>query len=303
MCSTDEPKRFALFGAAGYVAPRHMEAIKSVGGELVAAHDPCDSVGVLDSYFPDCQFFRDAERFWTWAEHRRYEGPGLDYVCVCTPNDLHVGQAVDAMCVAGADVLCEKPLSTTCAGLDSLATTERRTGCRVSTVLQLRLHPLVRPRARAFRESKARYRVRVRYVTPRGPWYDESWKGDARRSGGLLTNIGVHLFDLLLWLFGPARAFRVEERAERRASGSLDLERADVEWMLSLQGRDLAPGRLRPERVMLVDDRPPVRLDWYTNLHVDVYRAFLRGEAPGVADVRPVVELLERMWRVDEWGT
>jgi len=290
------PPRFALIGAAGFVAPRHLEAIKSVGGKLVAALDPHDAVGILDRYDRDTEFFTDEHRFERHLEKLRREGRGIDWLTVCSPNHLHDVHARLGL-HAGANVICEKPLVLNPWNLDALAEAEHRTGRRVYTVLQLR-------HAAPMRELKGHVAhagfteddpaaVSLTYVTPRGRWYHQSWKGDPEKSGGLATNIGVHMLDLLLWLWGPAKddEISVQTRGPEEVTGRLRLQRARVAFELSLRGpkpkRDLSVGTM----TWSVDGYE------FENLHNMVYAETLAGRGHGIEDARPAVELAHRLRR------
>ena len=233
---------FALLGAAGFVAPRHFQAIRDAGQRLLAAVDLHDSVGALDRYFPEALFFNDPGDFQHFlaARQRRPASQRIDYVSVCTPNDLHFEHVRMAL-QAGADAICEKPLVVDPTDLERLAQIEAATGRRAFTILQLRYHPAVA----AWREKLAANRngrltqVELHYVTRRGPWYQVSWKGCEERSGGLAMNIGIHLFDLLIWLFGETLEISVEQCAPTRMSGALRLAKAEVRWFLSIDAADL----------------------------------------------------------------
>ena len=295
-------KNFALTGAAGYVAPRHLKAIRDTGNRLVAAVDPHDSVGVLDGFFPDVAFFTEFERFDRHLEKIRRSGQdgGIDYVSVCSPNHLHDAHIRLALRI-GADAICEKPLVLNPWNLDALAGLEEETGHRIYTILQLRVHPaLVALRDQVQKEkSNRRHQVVLSYVTSRGPWYRYSWKGDVTRSGGIATNIGIHFFDLLMWLFGSMRYSQVHLNEADRASGSIALERADVSWFLSIDRRDLPkrPGESAPPtfRSITVDGEEIEFSGGFTDLHTLVYRETLEGRGFGIEDARPSVELVQRL--------
>ena len=289
---------FALTGVAGFVAPRHLKAIKDTGHRFVAAVDPHDAVGVLDKYAFDVRFFTEIERFDRHLEKLR-RGPAadrVDYVSVCSPNYLHDAHIRLALRV-GAHVICEKPLVINPWNLDALQDLERETGRRVNTVLQLRLHPQLM----ALREQLASARpadlheVALTYITSRGRWYDVSWKGSDERSGGLVTNIGIHFFDLLLWLFGPVVACEVHLREVRRMGGYLQLERARVRWFLSSDSADLPftpePGVKTTFRSITVDGREIEFSDGFADLHTRVYEETLAGRGFGIEDSRPSIEL------------
>lgn len=293
---------FAMTGVAGFVAPRHLKAIKDTGHRLVAAVDPHDAVGVLDKYAFDVRFFTEIERFDRHLEKLR-RGPDVDrvdYVSVCSPNYLHDAHIRLALRV-GAHVICEKPLVINPWNLDALQELERETGRRVNTVLQLRLHPqLIALREKLASSAAAdRHEVCLTYVTARGSWYDVSWKGSEERSGGLVTNIGIHFFDLLIWLFGGVAACEVHVRDPRRLSGYLELERARVRWFLSSDIRDLPftpePGVKTTFRSITVDGDEIEFSEGFTDLHTRVYEAALTGRGFGIDDSRPSIELSHRI--------
>ena len=285
---------FALTGLAGYIAPRHLQAIRDTGNRLVAAVDPHDSVGLVDAYFPQAAFFSEFERFDRHLEKLR-RGPDAErvhVVSVCSPNHLHDAHVRLALRTQ-ADAICEKPLVLNPWNLDALAEIEAETGQRVWTVLQLRVHPaLVALRERLRAEPETRHQVRLTYVTSRGTWYRYSWKGDPKKSGGVATNIGVHFFDLLLWLFGPVRDQRVHALGETRAAGTLDLERADVQWFLSLDRADLPPEADATHRSITVDGREVEFSGGFRDLHTLVYERTLGGEGFGLDDARPSISLV-----------
>jgi UDP-N-acetyl-2-amino-2-deoxyglucuronate dehydrogenase len=295
-------KNFAITGVAGYVAPRHLKAIRDTGNRLVAAVDPHDSVGILDSYHPDVAFFTEFERFDRHLEKLR-RGPAeqrVDYLSICSPNHLHDAHVRVALRV-GADAICEKPLVLNPRNLDALERLEEETGRRVFAILQLRVHPaLVALRERILKEGGARrHSVDLTYVTSRGPWYRYSWKGDAIKSGGVITNIGIHFFDLLMWLFGDAVATEVDFREAGRAAGTIALERADVRWLLSVERDDL-PAEARSagamtHRSIIVDGDEVEFSAGFTDLHTRLYEETLAGRGFGIAETRPSVELVHRL--------
>ena len=291
-------KNFALIGAAGYVAPRHMKAIRDTGNRLVAAVDPHDAVGVLDRYALDVRFFTEIERFDRHLEKLR-RGAEIDrvhYVSICSPNYLHDAHIRMAL-RAGAHTICEKPLVISPWNMDALQELERETGGRVNTVLQLRLHPqLIALRDKLEREgSSVEHDVCLTYITARGRWYDVSWKGSDERSGGMVTNIGIHLFDLLLWLFGPVDACEVHLRDERRIGGVLHLAHARVRWFLSTEVSDLPfgaePGVKTTFRSISVDGVEVEFSEGFSDLHTRVYEEVLAGRGFGIEDSRPAIAL------------
>lgn len=297
---TKAVKNFAVTGVSGYIAPRHLKAICDTGNRLVAACDPHDAVGILDRFAFDVRFFTEFERFDRHLEklRRGREGDAVDYLSVCSPNYLHDAHIRLALRV-GADAICEKPLVINPWNLDALQELEAETHRRVHAILQLRLHPdLIALRGR-LKDSRVRHQVDLTYVTARGRWYDVSWKGSPERSGGIVTNIGVHFFDLLLWLFGRAERCDVHLREERRASGVIELERADVRWFLSADAKDLpfvpVPGVKTTYRSITVDGEAVEFSENFANLHTTVYEHILQGGGFGIDDTRPAIELTHRI--------
>jgi UDP-N-acetyl-2-amino-2-deoxyglucuronate dehydrogenase len=292
---------FALTGVAGYIAPRHLKAIADTGNALVAAVDPHDAVGVLDRYSFDVRFFTEFERFDRHLEKLRRgpEAQRVHYMSICSPNYLHDAHIRLALRV-GAHVICEKPLVISPWNLDALQELEGETGCRVNTVLQLRVHPdLIALREQIAREARTDHDVCLTYITARGRWYDVSWKGSEQRSGGLITNIGVHFFDLLQWLFGPVQDSEVHLRETRRAAGCFRLERARVRWLLSAEFGDVpedakAKGR-STFRSITVDGREVEFSEGFTDLHTRIYEETLAGRGFGIDDSRPAIELTHRL--------
>lgn len=291
-------KNFALIGAAGFIAPRHMRAIRDTGNRLVAAFDPSDSVGIIDSYFPDADFFTEFERFERHVEllHRNHDVP-MEYVSICSPNYLHDSHVRFALRV-GAHAICEKPLVTNPWNLDALEDISKETGRRVYTILQLRLHPSIQ----AFREqvrSKGqghKHDIDLTYITSRGHWYLYSWKGEVSKSGGLATNIGIHFFDMLAWCFGRPVANVVHLSTPRKAAGFLELENARVRWFLSIDRRDL-PGPLhagKPAtfRSLQMDSQEIEFSEGFGELHTTSYREILAGRGFGASDARTSVEIV-----------
>jgi UDP-N-acetyl-2-amino-2-deoxyglucuronate dehydrogenase len=288
---------FAMTGAAGYVAPRHLKAIRDTGNRLVAAADPHDAVGVLDRFAFDVRFFTEIERFDRHLEklRRGAEADRVDYVSICSPNYLHDAHIRLALRV-GAHAICEKPLVINPWNLDALQELEQETGRRVNTVLQLRLHPQLSALRLQLAEARAaQHDVCLTYITARGRWYDTSWKGSDERSGGIVTNIGIHFFDLLLWLFGPVVKTEVHVREARRTGGFLELERARVRWFLSTDLADLPfapePGTKTTFRSITVDGDEIEFSEGFGDLHTRVYEEVLAGRGFGIEDSRPSIAL------------
>ncbi|HJL14884.1 MAG TPA: Gfo/Idh/MocA family oxidoreductase [Sandaracinaceae bacterium LLY-WYZ-13_1] len=294
------PKNFALLGVAGFVAPRHLRAIHDTGNRLVAACDPHDSVGVLDSYSLDAKFFTEFERFDRHLEkqRRKSEAERLHYLSICSPNYLHDAHVRLALRL-GADAICEKPLVINPWNLDQLAELEAETGSRVHTVLQLRLLPSLVALREEIRRRRDRARVNLTYVTRRGAWYHVSWKGQEAKSGGLPTNIGIHFFDLLQWMFGETHHCEVHVNDPDRWSGFLELDRADVRWFLSTRVEDLPRASVeagKPAfRSITLDGEEMEFSTGFTDLHTRVYEDVLAGGGYGIEDARPSIELAHRI--------
>ena len=289
-------KNFALIGAAGYIAPRHMAAVKATGNRLVAALDRSDSVGVIDSYFPDSAFFTEFERFDRHVDKlRRSGGDGrIDYVSICSPNYLHDSHIRFAL-RSDTDAICEKPLVLNPWNIDGLAEAERAAGRRVSTILQLRVHPAImalREKVRA--ENGRKHEVDLSYITARGRWYLYSWKGDEKKSGGIATNIGIHFFDMLHFIFGALQENRVHLSEPTRAGGYLEYERARVRWFLSVEEADLlAPTRAAGQRTfrsITVDGEEIEFSGGFADLHTRSYELILAGHGFGLDDSRCAIE-------------
>ena len=290
-------KNFAIIGAGGYIAPRHMKAIKDTGNNLVAALDKHDSVGIMDSYFPKADFFTEFERFDRHLEKQKRLGNKTDYVSVCSPNYLHDAHIRFGMRI-GADVICEKPVVLNPWNIDALMELEKETGGRVFTILQLRLHPAII----ALREKIAsgpadkKYDVNLQYITSRGHWYHTSWKGDMQKSGGIATNIGVHFFDMLLWIFGDAQQNNVSQHSNQTASGQLELQKANVTWMLSIDAGTL-PDEVKASgkttyRTLTIDGESFEFSDGFTELHTKSYEEILKGNGFRISETLKAIEVV-----------
>lgn len=293
-------KRFALIGAAGYIAPRHMRAIKDTGNELACAYDINDSVGIIDSLSPQSEFFTEFERFYDYAWRlKRDPATALDIVSVCSPNYLHHSH-ITAGLRLGCDVICEKPLVPNSALLDDLALVERETGKRLYNILQLRHHQAIidlKQRVEAGRQEH-KHEVELTYITSRGKWYMESWKGDPRKSFGVATNIGVHFFDMLHFIFGKLQRNVVHFANEQKAAGYLEYERARVRWFLSIDANDL-PGSVKGKkptyRSITCDGSEIEFSEGFTDLHTVSYQAILDGKGYGIEGARHCVETVEHI--------
>jgi UDP-N-acetyl-2-amino-2-deoxyglucuronate dehydrogenase len=289
-------KNFGLIGAAGYIAPRHMKAIKDTGNQMVAALDPSDSVGIIDSYFPQADFFTEFERFDRHVDKLRRAGDEkrLDFVSICSPNYLHDSHMRFGL-RSGCDVICEKPVVLNPWNIDGIEEIERESGHRVSTILQLRLHPSIIALRKKVQDGNAqtRHEVDLTYITSRGHWYLRSWKGDLKKSGGIATNIGVHFFDMLHFIFGDLQQNIVHFAAENKAAGYLEYEHARVRWFLSVDAEDLpAEQRLAGQRTfrsITVDGEELEFSGGFTDLHTRAYEEILAGHGYGLEENRTAV--------------
>lgn len=296
-------KNFALTGIAGYIAPRHLQAIKDTGNRLVAAMDPHDSVGILDKYFPQTSFFTEFERFDRHIEKLRRTNSDeiVDYISICSPNNLHDAHIRLALRV-GADAICEKPLVLNPWNLDQLQEIEKETGKKVFTVLQLRVHPalmaikekLEKQKDISHPNSNKKHNVELTYITSRGVWYNFSWKGREDISGGVATNIGIHFFDLLMWLFGNVQKNLLFLRSPNKASGFLELQNANVKWYLSIDKKDLPQEAVQKNqsthRSITIDGNELEFTDGFTDLHTRVYENILQGKGYGIETARASIE-------------
>lgn len=290
-------KNFALIGAAGYIAPRHMQAIKATGNNLVAALDPNDSVGIIDSYFPEAKFFTEFERFDRHVDklHRGGSSERIDYISICSPNYLHDSHMRFAL-RSGADAICEKPLVLNPWNIDGLLEIEKDTGCKVNTILQLRVHPSIVALRDKVRSQKrdTKHEVDLTYITSRGNWYLRSWKGDVKKSGGIATNIGVHFFDMLHYIFGDLQDNVVHLSTETKAAGYLEYENARVRWFLSVDYDDVPAAQKeagqRTYRSITVDGEEIEFSGGFTDLHTRSYQEILAGRGYGLEENRTAIE-------------
>ncbi len=289
-------KNFALIGAAGYIAPRHLQAIRDTGNNLVAALDKSDTVGVMDSYFPNADFFTEFERFDRHLDKLKRQGTPVDYVSICSPNYLHDSHIRFAL-RQGADAICEKPLVLNPWNVDALIEIEKETGKKVYTILQLRLHPsIIALRNKVLSGPKDKiYEVDLTYITSRGHWYHISWKGDQSKSGGIATNIGIHFFDMLIWVFGSVKNVKVSELKDDVGAGFIELERARVNWKLSINF-DHIPEKIREEgkrtyRSLTMDGEQIEFSDGFTELHTRSYEEILKGNGFGLSEAKSSIEL------------
>ncbi|MFK8060263.1 MAG: Gfo/Idh/MocA family protein [Polaribacter sp.] len=294
-------KNFALIGASGYISPRHLKAIKDTNNNLLAALDTFDSVGVMDSYFPDADFFVETERFDRHLEKLKYDkNIHLDYVSICTPNYLHDSHIRMAL-RRGADAICEKPLVLNPWNLDALKRMEKESGQRVYNILQLRLHQSIidlKKKIDAAPKDKI-FDVDLTYLTSRGNWYYTSWKGDHSKSGGIATNIGVHFYDMLSWIFGDVKENIVHVQTHDRASGYLEFERARVRWFLSIS-YDVLPDEIKAKgqrtyRSITIEGEELEFSGGFTDLHTRVYEGILEGKGYGLEDARQAIEIVHKI--------
>lgn len=290
-------KNFAIIGVGGYVAPRHLKAIKETGNRLVSAYDKCDSVGILDSYFPNAAFFTEQELFDRHNSLLKGRGEAIDYVTVCTPNYLHDAHSRYGLRL-GADVICEKPLVLNPWNIDGLERVEQETGHKIYTILQLRLHPSVtalRQKILSGPKNKV-YDVDLTYITSRGNWYYASWKGDSRKSGGVATNIGVHFYDMLAWVFGAVKTNIVHVASHDRVAGYLELEQARVRYFLSINADHLPSEALqknqRTFRAIYVDGEEFEFSEGFTELHTKSYENILAGQGFTVSEARNCIQIV-----------
>jgi UDP-N-acetyl-2-amino-2-deoxyglucuronate dehydrogenase len=293
-------RRFALIGAAGYIAPRHMAAIRDTGNDLVAVLDPNDSVGIIDNHFPNADFFSEFERFDRHIDKQQRAGKGIDFVSICSPNYLHDSHVRFAL-RSGADAVCEKPLVLNPWNIDGLQEIERDSGHRVQTILQLRLHPAITEmRERillAPRDTK--HEVDLTYIASRGNWYLQSWKGDEKKSGGIATNIGVHFFDMLHFIFGKLQENKTHLYEDTRAAGYLEYEHARVRWFLSIDANDI-PNSVRDRgqrtfRSITVDGQQIEFSGGFTDLHTRSYEEILAGRGFGLEENRVAIETVAQI--------
>lgn len=289
-------KKFALIGVAGYIAPRHLQAIKDTDSELIAAMDTHDSVGILDRYFPHASFFTEFERFDRHLSKLIGRDGNCDYVSICSPNYLHDSHIRFALRI-GANAICEKPLVTKPHNLDYLEEIENQTGSKVYNILQLRVHDKIKTLRDKIKAEKSNTKkdVVLTYITSRGPWYKYSWKGDLEKSGGVATNIGIHFFDMLIWLFGHVKETELHLLDDTKAAGFIELENANVRWFLSTDKTDLPEEAVKNNqptyRSITIDGDEIEFSGGFTDLHTLVYKDIIEGGGYGIKDARPSVQL------------
>jgi len=286
-------KKFALIGGAGYIAPRHVQAIQHTGNDLGAILDPYDGVGYIDKYFPNTSYFKQAELFDRHLYRHKNE---YDYVAICSPNylhDAHIRLALRNEC----NVICEKPLVLNTDHLDSLYELEQSTGNNINTILQLRYHDVIVDLKNKYKDTNKIHKVTLDYITPRGKWYDYSWKGDLGKSGGVTCNIGIHFFDMLIWIFGDVLDFNATNTITS-SKGKILLEHAEVEYNLSINANDLPWKEWKPYRNITIDDTPLEFSEGFTELHNRSYEQILNGNGFGIKDVYPSIALVDKLKRI-----
>ena len=297
-------KRFVLLGAAGFVAPRHMRAIRETGNELAAAMDPNDSVGVLDSHFPNAAFFTTFEELSAFVQQQADLESPVDYYSICSPNHLHEAH-VTAGLHAGSNVICEKPLVLTVQAVDRLVALEANSPGSASTILQLRLHPTIIEFRNKMRKATGdtKNEVDLTYITSRGNWFLKSWKGQEDKSGGIAANIGIHFFDMLCWVFGPVQEVRLHSMSPMKAAGYLEFANARVRWFLSIDRSDLPPAATDAGKTtfrnVTIDSQDLEFSDGFVDLHTQSYTHILDGGGYPVSEARQAIEIVETMRHMD----
>jgi UDP-N-acetyl-2-amino-2-deoxyglucuronate dehydrogenase len=290
-------KNFAVIGVGGYIAPRHLDAIVKTGNRIVAALDPNDSVGILDRYAPDAKFFTNPEKFEEYLQHVKGTKLNVDYVSICSPNDLHSSHIKMAF-RHGADAICEKPIVLTLNEINELKILEAETDCKVSTILQLRIHQAILDlKSRVEKNPDKFHDIDLTYITSRGDWYHKSWKGNEKRSGGLTTNVGVHFFDMLTWVFGGVVTNEVYLKNDNSCSGVLNLKNAKVRWFLSID-RKYIPDKHSTHntyRCLNIDGEEFEFSDGFADLHTTVYHSILNGMGYGLSDVDKGIRIVEEI--------
>ncbi len=290
-----------MTGVAGYIAPRHLKAIKDTGNELVAALDPHDAVGILDQYFPNTDFFTESERFDRHLEKLKRNGKKIDYFSICSPNYLHDAHIRMAL-RTGAHAICEKPLVLNPKNLDLLAEIEQETNNRIYNVLQLRLHPAIIELKKKYENTTQKHDIQLTYITSRGRWYDYSWKGNEERSGGILSNIGIHFFDMLIWIFGTVNNYDMISQTPKTMRGNLDLKNANIKWKLSVEDSELPiEAKLKNQktyRSIKIDNQEIEFSDGFTDLHTLVYKDILSGGGFGIEDAKPAISMVYHLRKI-----
>ena len=293
-------KNFILIGAAGYIAPRHMKAIKETGNNLIAAYDPYDGIGIMDSFFPQAHFFTEFERFDRHVEKIKRAGTKIDYVSICSPNYLHDSHIRYGLRI-GADVICEKPLVLNPWNVEALIELEEEYPNRVHTILQLRHHEAILELKGKIENAPADkvYDIDLTYITSRGNWYHTSWKGNEEKSGGIATNIGVHFFDMLQWIFGPIERSTVTMKTRDTNAGTLKFKQAKVKWYLSINAENL-PQKAKENglptfRTLSIEGEEIEFSKGFTDLHTVSYQKILNGAGYGLSDAKSSIEIVTKI--------
>lgn len=297
-------KNFAIIGVGGYIAPRHLEAIVKTGNRIVAALDPNDSVGIMDRFAPEARFFTNPEDFEAYLQDIKGTENEIHYVSICSPNHLHASHIKMAF-RHGADAICEKPIVLTIDEINELRSLENQTGCSVYTILQLRVHEAIRNlKTMVEKEGRSNHEIELTYITSRGDWYHKSWKGDDRKSGGLTTNIGVHFFDMITWIFGQPVKNELHVKTETVSAGYLQLEKANVKWFLSVDKSFLPEniGGKTTFRSLKIDGNEFEFSEGFTDLHTFVYSSILNGMGYGLKDVSTAISIVEQIRALNPEG-
>ena len=291
-------KNFILIGVGGYIAPKHLRAIKETGHQLIAAMDVHDAVGILDSYFPNARFFKSLSQLKYFIDKEKSSGTEIHYLVICSPNHFHEEHILFGL-KAGLDVICEKPVALNNESLNKIQKAEQQSGKKVSTIMQLRWHPAVRSVKKNIEQNSitTKYNVEVKYITARGRWYHNSWKGDDKKSGGIATNIGIHLFDLLIWFFGDVIEQQIECSSKEKISGKLVFRNATVNWLLCIDENEL-PDNIKKQgkrvyRSFLINGEEIDFSEGAMDLHTESYREILSGNGFGLAVTKPSVQIVE----------
>ena len=293
-------KNFIIIGASGYIAPRHMKAIKETGNNLIAAFDPYDGIGIMDSFFPEASFFTEFERFDRYLDMIKRNGQQIDYVCVCSPNYLHDAHIRFGLKL-GCDVICEKPIVLNPWNINSLIQVEKESSNKVHAILQLRLHPsIISLKDRIIKSSSDKiFNIDLKYITSRGKWYHHSWKGDYDKSGGILSNIGIHFFDMLIWIFGDVIDLKKEFEDKSTAKGVIVLEKAKVNWFLSVDyeniPKDVKDEGLRTYRSLKIGDDEIEFSTGFTDLHTLSYERIINNQSFSLKDTYKAIELVSKL--------
>ena len=293
-------KNFVLIGAAGYIAPRHMKAIKETGNNLIAAYDPYDGVGIMDSYFPNVDFFTEFERFDRHIEKIKRDGVKINYVSICSPNYLHDSHIRYGLRI-GADVICEKPVVLNPWNIDALIEIENEYTNKVNTILQLRYHEAILKLKNKIDggDPNKIYDIDLTYITSRGSWYHNSWKGDESKSGGIATNIGIHFFDMLMWIFGTCENFTVTQKTNDTNAGTLKLKKANVNWYLSINSdnlpKDIKDHKITTFRKLKIENEEIEFSKGFTDLHTLSYQNIISGNGYGLKDAKSSIEVVSQI--------